>query len=220
MRFRLTVLDAGRAVAIHEMDAVDEGDARRQALARGLRVLAIDAGSRFRRRGRARLALVPFSNELVALLEAGLSLVEAIDALTEKERDEAVRNVLEGIRRRLYEGQNLSVALGEFPSSFPALFVATVRASEKTGAIAEAIRRFVAYQEQIDQLKKKLINASIYPAVLLGAARWWCCSWSATWSRASAASTRTSAASCRSPRDVDRLYRLPRARGAGRAASP
>ena len=150
------------------MDALDEADAHRQALARGLRVLAIQA-ARLKGWRRARLSLVAFSNELVALLEAGLSLVEAIDALTEKERDESVRHLLEGLRRRLYEGQSLSVALGEFPSSFPTLYVATVRASERTGSIAEALRRFVAYQQQIDLLKKRLINASIYPAVLLAA---------------------------------------------------
>ena len=168
MRFRITTLDGGRGVATQEMDALDEADAHRQAVARGLRVLAIQA-ARFRGSRRTRLSLVAFSNELVALLEAGLSLVEAIDALTEKERDESVRHLLEGLRRRLYEGQSLSVALGELPGSFPALYVATVRASERTGAIAEALRRFVAYQQQIDLLKKKLINASIYPAVLLAA---------------------------------------------------
>jgi general secretion pathway protein F len=169
MRFRLTVLDAAHAVAIHELDAVDEADARRQAIARGLRIIALEASSRLAPLGRAKLGLVQFSNELIALLEAGLSLVEAIDALTEKERDDAIRNVLEGIRKRLYEGQSLSVALSEFPSSFPPLYVATVRASERSGAIPEALRRFVAYQEQIDILKKRLINASIYPAVLLAA---------------------------------------------------
>ena len=168
MRFRITTLDGGQGVAIQELDALDEADAHRQAIARGLRVLAIQA-ARWKGSRRARLSLVAFSNELVALLEAGLSLVEAIDALTEKERDESVRHLLEGLRRRLYEGQSLSVALGEFPSSFPALYVATVRASERSGAIPEALRRFVAYQQQIDLLKKRLINASIYPAVLLAA---------------------------------------------------
>src|SRR5882724_2879142 len=168
MRFRITTLDGGQGVAIQEMDALDEADAQRQALARGLRVLAIQA-ARLKGWRRARLSLVAFSNELVARREAGLSLVEAIDALTEKERDESVRHLLEGVRRRLYEGQSLSVALGEFPSSFPTLYVATVRASERTGAIAEALRRFVTYQQQIDLLKKRLINASIYPAVLLAA---------------------------------------------------
>ena len=165
MRFRITTLDGG-GVATQELDALDEADAQRQAIARGLRVLGIQA-ARWKGPRRARLSLVAFSNELVALLEAGLSLVEAIDALTEKERDESVRHLLEGVRRRLYEGQSLSVALGEFPGSFPALYVATVRASERSGAIPEALRRYVAYQQQIELLRKRLVSASIYPAVLL-----------------------------------------------------
>ena len=168
MRFRITTLDAGPGTAIHEMDAIDEADAHRQALARGLRVLAIHA-ARLTRSRPARLALVPFSSELVALLEAGLSLVEAIDALTEKERDDSVRHLLQGVRGRLYEGQSLSSALAEFPGTFSTLYVATVRASERSGAISEALRRFVAYQQEIDRLKKRLISASIYPAVLLAA---------------------------------------------------
>jgi general secretion pathway protein F len=166
MRFRITTLAGGQGVAIHEMDALDEADAHHQAIARGLRVLSVRA-TRWKRSRRARLSLVAFSNELIALLEAGLSLVEAIDALTEKERDESVRRLLEGVRRHLYEGQSLSAALAEFPSSFPTLYVATVRASERSGAIAESLRRFVGYQQQIDLLKNRLIRASIYPAVLL-----------------------------------------------------
>ena len=168
MRFRVTTLDAGRGVSVQQLDALDEADAQRQALARGLRVLAVEV-ERLKVSRRASLSLVAFSNELVALLEAGLSLIEAIDALTEKERDESVRYVLDGLRKRLYEGQSLSVALGEFPGTFSALYVATVRASERSGAIPEALRRFVTYQQQIDLLKKRLVNASIYPAVLLAA---------------------------------------------------
>src|SRR5574340_96921 len=168
MRFRITTLDGGQGVATQELDALDAADAHRQALARGLRVLAVQA-ARWKRSRHARLSLVAFSNELVALLEAGLSLVEAIDALTEKERDESVRHLLEGLRRRLYEGQSLSVALGELPGAFPPLYVATVRASERSGAIAEALRRFVARSEEIDLLKKRLVHASLYPAVLLAA---------------------------------------------------
>jgi len=166
MRFRITSLDAGQAVAVQEVDALDEADARHQADTRGLRVVSVRA-ARWKRSRRPRLSLVAFSAELVALLEAGLSLVEAIDALTEKERDESVRHLLDGMRRRLYEGQRLSVALADFPGTFPTLYVATVRASERSGAIAEALRRYVAYQQQIDVLKKRLISASIYPVVLL-----------------------------------------------------
>src|SRR5512147_132107 len=167
MRFRITTV-GGQGVAFQEVEALDEADASRQAAARGLRVLAVRT-ARWTGRRRTRLPLVAFTHELIALLEAGLPLVEAVDALTEKERDESVRHLLEGVRRRLSEGQSLSVALAEFPGSFPTLYVATVRASERSGAISEALRRFVAYQQQIDVLKKRMINASIYPAVLLAA---------------------------------------------------
>jgi general secretion pathway protein F len=166
MRFRITTVAAGPGVATQEWVALDEADARRQAAVRGLRVVAVQP-VRWKPAGRARLALVPFSNELVALLQAGLSLVEAIDALTEKERDPAVRHLLAAVRQRLGEGQALSTALGEHPGTFPPLYVATVRATERSGAVAEALRRFVAYQEQVDRLRKKLVSASIYPAVLL-----------------------------------------------------
>jgi len=63
----------------------------------------------------------------------------------------------------------LSAALEEQPASFPPLYIATVRASERTGAIREALSRYVAYQQQIDLLRKKLVSASIYPLVLCAA---------------------------------------------------
>ena len=105
MRFRITTLDGSQGVAVQQMDALDEADAHRQALARGLRVLAIQA-ARLKGSRRARLSLVAFSNELVALLEAGLSLVEAIDALTEKERDESVRHLARVDRLELESGRD------------------------------------------------------------------------------------------------------------------
>jgi general secretion pathway protein F len=55
----------------------------------------------------------------------------------------------------------------ELPAIFPPLYVATVRASEKTGGISEALGRYVAYQSQLDLVRKKIINAAIYPALLM-----------------------------------------------------
>src|SRR5256885_11262790 len=104
MRFRITTLDGGQGVAIHEMDALDEADAHRQAPAPGPRVLAIQA-ARLKSWRRPRLSLVAFSNELVALLEARLSLVEAIDAFTAKEPRQSVRPLLQGFRPRPFQGQ-------------------------------------------------------------------------------------------------------------------
>ncbi len=169
MQFTIKASDAGRGVIVFDIDALDEADARRQMATQGRRVIAISAQRSFAWRRGARLPLVGFSQELVALLDAGLSLVEAIDALTEKEGNPDVRRNLEQIRSRLFEGRTLSAAVEELPESFPPLYVATVRASERTGDLREALVRFVAYQQQVDVLRKKVVSASIYPLVLCAA---------------------------------------------------
>lgn len=148
---------------------MDEADAQRQMAAAGHQVVSIVAAWKQTSDHATRIPLVAFSQELVALLDAGLTLVEAIDTLTEKEAHQGVRRSLERIRARLFEGRTLSAALEELPFSFPPLYVATVRASERTGAIREALKRYVTYQEQIDQMRKKIVSASIYPAVLCAA---------------------------------------------------
>jgi general secretion pathway protein F len=109
-----------------------------------------------------------FSQQLVSLLDAGLSLVEALEALSERESSSGAHRTLERVLGRLYEGQTFGAALAEHPESFPTLYVASVRASEKTGALGEALARYIAYERQADSLRKTLVNACIYPAVLLG----------------------------------------------------
>ncbi len=170
MQYRIKALSPAHAVLTHSVDAVDEADVRRQFTLRGLRIISVAAVGRRKLFARqAKLPLVILSQELVALLDAGLSLVESIEALTEKESSATLRQPLERILQRLYEGQTLATALSEHPHAFPSLYVATVRASERTGALREALTRYVAYQQQVDALRKTLINASIYPTVLLGA---------------------------------------------------
>jgi general secretion pathway protein F len=170
MRFRVKAVSGAQDVLSYVVDALDEADASRQVVGAGLASISIT-----RERGlpvghrSTKVPLVPFSQEMVALLNAGLSLVEAIDALREKEANPAARRTLDQVLTRLREGQTLGAALSEHPQSFPPLYVATVRASERTGALREALQRFIAYQQQIDVLRKGLINASIYPAVLCGA---------------------------------------------------
>lgn len=152
------------------VDALDVEEARRQVERMGYRVLALKPKRAWAGVSLSRaqpFPLVLFSQELVALLGAGLSLMEALETLAEKERRPDLNRILQGILTRLREGQPLSVALQHFPMSFTPLYIATVRASERTGDLGEALTRFVAYQSQMDRVRKKLVNASIYPLVLL-----------------------------------------------------
>jgi len=170
MEYRVKALEGGRGVVSRVLSAVDESDARRQLELQDLRVISLAPMRRLRTlRRQPQLQLAVFSQQLVSLLDAGLSLVEALEALAERQGSSGAHSVLDQVLARLYEGQTLGAALSEHPRSFPPLYVASVRASERTGALQEALSRYIAYQVQADALKKTLVNACIYPAVLLGA---------------------------------------------------
>jgi len=151
------------------LDAADEADAERQAKSSGLSVLSLKRAAWnfdiFTRRTRFPLAL--FSQELLALLEAGLTLVEAIEGLAEKESHGATRSTLDHLRTHLHQGRTLSQAMQDLPEVFPSLFVATIRATERTGDLPDALRRYIAYQAQLETVRKKIISASIYPVLLI-----------------------------------------------------
>jgi len=171
MNFEVKALRADAVVAL-VLDAADEGDAKAQAVAQGYTVLAVRAKQSWRawtRRGRAHFPLILFSQELLALMNAGLTVVEAVETLAEKETRPEARKTLRQIIRDLYEGRTLSYALQRFPADFPRLYVSTVRASEKTGNLGEAMTRYIAYQTQVDFVRKKVVSASIYPLLLIGA---------------------------------------------------
>jgi general secretion pathway protein F len=171
MQFEMKVLRRGEGVSLLSIAAMNESDAASLAKNQGYTVLGIKSGGsmalpRFKKSGNG-FPLVLFSQELLALIDAGLSLVEALETLAEKERHSEAKKVFDAIVARLYEGQPLSTALQDFPAVFPPLFVATIRTSEKTGGLSEALGRFVTYQSQLDFVRKKIISASIYPVLLM-----------------------------------------------------
>jgi general secretion pathway protein F len=103
----------------------------------------------------------------MALLEAGLNLVEALQALAEKDTDGIRHEVLASILGAIRRGEPLSQAVAALPQHFPPLYVATIKASERTGNVREALGRYIAYQEELDRVRKKVVSASIYPAILM-----------------------------------------------------
>lgn len=171
MRYEVKGLRGSEGLSVFALDAVDGNDAAAQAAARGYTVISVRTASSWqpwRKRDRMDFPLVQFSQELLALLEAGLALVEALETLAEKELRPSVRKILAQIVSCLYEGHPLSYALQQSEAKFPLLYVATVRASEKTGALPEGLTRYIAYHSQVDGVKRKVVSASIYPALLAG----------------------------------------------------
>jgi general secretion pathway protein F len=170
MQYEIRAIKGNEGIVRLALDAADEAAAREQARAQGLTVLSAKPKGLVHALGfawRRGFPLLLFSQELLALVSAGLSLTEVFDTMVAKETRADSRKLLAGVRDRLFEGRSLSAALGEAPQAFPPLFVATVRAAERTGDLPEALGRYIAYQERLDLVRKKVLSASIYPAVLL-----------------------------------------------------
>lgn len=169
MQFEIRAM-RGRAFQTVLIEAGSQEIAVGQARSQGYSVVEVRpvSGNWFKNViGKGRFPLVLFSQELLALCEAGLNLVEALEGLAEKETRPEVREVLSGVLRALNEGQPLSTSMEKYPDVFPPLYVATLRASEKTGNVSEALGRYIAYQSQVEQVRKKIVSASIYPAMLI-----------------------------------------------------
>lgn len=169
MRYEVKAVLTGQGTVNLKVDANSEEEVRQQIAAQGGMVLSIRRGlsSWSLSKRSTRFPLVQFSQELLSLLTAGLSLVESIETLADKEHDTGIRKIIQELLSQLYEGVTFSQALEDHPQIFPALYIATIRASERTGDLPEALTRFVNYQTQMEQVRKKLIGASIYPVLLL-----------------------------------------------------
>ncbi len=169
MRFRVKALHPGSGVTALTVNALDEAEATAQLQRDGAQVLSITA----ERNGwlntrRTHFSLLLFTQELIALLDAGLTLSETLETLAEKETRTESRQLIERLLATMREGRSFSAALTMQPDVFPPLYAATVRAAESTGDLSPALARYVGYQNQIDTVRKKVLSASIYPLLLMG----------------------------------------------------
>jgi general secretion pathway protein F len=170
MQFKVKAMRKPDGIVETMLEAPNRDAAMRLARAQGMHVLSIGARRGWNFTGARRGSAFPlplFTQQLVTLLRAGLSLIDSIESLSEKEDRPEHKKVLEDVTRALHEGKAFSQALGHAPAAFPDLYVALVRSSERTGDLSETLARYISYQVQVDQVKKKIVSASIYPALLL-----------------------------------------------------
>lgn len=167
--FRLNVVENNGAAKVLELGSSDAAGAVRRAAQLGFTVLAVEPATSARAPSfrAADFSLLLFNQELLALLEAGLHLNEALSTLLAKERKAGVARLLKTLVGELSKGRSFSDALGDQPERFPTVFVAVLRAAERTGDLPRALTRFIAYQLQFDLVRKKLVAACIYPAMLM-----------------------------------------------------
>ncbi|MFB9243548.1 type II secretion system F family protein [Massilia antarctica] len=167
MRFAIRAVGPDNRVQMLELDASDATAASRAAVERRLTVLDVrPVAVKVQRRGKT-FSLVLFTQELLALLEAGLGLVESLEALGEKESHTDTGALLARLLARMRDGLRFSVAVAAEPASFPPLFGGIVKAAERTSDLPRALTRYIEYQVRVDGVRNRLVSASIYPVILL-----------------------------------------------------
>jgi general secretion pathway protein F len=168
VRYRVRALRNGGELAVLSLDAETEAAARTQATHQGLSVLSVRPEGRSLPkliRRRSKFPLLLFTQEFISLLDAGLGATEALEALAGKGGGYS-SHVLRAMLGHVSSGRSLSWAFEQCAPDFPPLFVATIRASEKTGDMKEALTRYAEYFGQIEKLRGKVVSALVYPVIL------------------------------------------------------
>lgn len=176
MKFQVVVSSSQGTMRMLDLAATNETEARYHAQAQGFRVLSVKAddasnaqGETAQRRwttGRSQFDPGLFAQELAALLEAGLSVMESLQTLGSREPAAVQEKLYNPMQRTLEEGQQLSVAMSRIGVKFPYLLIASVKASEYTGDMAASLRRYAQTHKRMLGLREKVVSASIYPALL------------------------------------------------------
>jgi len=115
-------------------------------------------------------ALITFNQELLVLIKAGLPIMHALDAILERIDKGRLAEVLEIIRDDIKGGSSLSDAFERHPSAFSHLYIASIRAGERTGDLPQTLKRYITFLKKTEGFRKKVITALFYPAILLSVA--------------------------------------------------
>jgi general secretion pathway protein F len=111
--------------------------------------------------------ILQFTQQLATLLAAGQPLDRALGILLDLPESADARKVIERIRESVRGGAPLSTALEQQHGLFSRLYVNLVRAGESGGGLDGALRRLADYLERSAELRSRIVNALIYPAILI-----------------------------------------------------
>ena len=125
------------------------------------------AGSRYRPVALSGTQVTQLTRGLASLLEAGLTVEQAFNALIEQAENERSRQVLAALRGEVLAGNTVAKALASFPNVFPELYRTLVAAGESSGQLPRVLSKLADYLEDRAQMRARLSLALIYPAIVM-----------------------------------------------------
>ncbi|MBI2930587.1 MAG: type II secretion system F family protein [Planctomycetes bacterium] len=111
--------------------------------------------------------LTQFTQQLSVLMDAGLPIVRSLKILANQMKPSLLKNIVTEVAEDVETGSSLSEALGKHPKTFDKLYVNMVKAGEAGGVLDVILQRLAGFMERMEALKRKIIGASIYPAVVI-----------------------------------------------------
>ncbi len=152
------------------LDAQSEQAAIQALLGRNLLVVSIQ--EKVTKKGRtgggsvALADLVVFTRQLATMIDAGLAMVQSLQALAEQTTNKVMRDTIKDVCTRVEGGDGFSEALRKHPKVFNKLYVCMVEAGERGGLLAEILARLATYLENTAKLRKKVKSAMMYPTAV------------------------------------------------------
>ena len=173
--FSYQARDAAGRIVSGIQEALNEDNAVTSLMSRGLMVLSLQrkATASHSRRKSTKVKetdLVLFTRQLSTMVEAGISLVQALTALYEQadpKRQGALRDVVSDITARVQGGETFHESLAKHPRVFNRLFISMVKAGEHGGLLAEILDRLAGFLEATARLRKKVKSAMTYPVIVV-----------------------------------------------------
>src|SRR5580692_11728391 len=118
--------------------------------------------------GKVALAdLVMFTRQLATMVDAGITIVQSLQALGEQATNKIMKDTVHDVTTRVESGDSLSDALMKHPKAFSKLYVSMVAAGEKGGLLAEILGRLATYLENTERIRKKVKTALMYPTTVV-----------------------------------------------------
>ena len=110
--------------------------------------------------------MVIFTRQLATMVDAGLAMVQSLQALADQTTNKVMRDIIKDVCTRVEGGDSFSEALQKHPKAFNRLYTCMVAAGEKGGLLAEILARLAVYLENSARLRKKVKSALMYPTVV------------------------------------------------------
>ncbi|HTX20590.1 MAG TPA: type II secretion system F family protein [Candidatus Aquilonibacter sp.] len=107
--------------------------------------------------------LVVFTRQLATMIDAGIAIVQSLQALADQTSNKVMRDVIRDVCSRVESGESFSDALQKHPKVFNKLYYSMVAAGEKGGLLSEIMARLATYLENTERLRKKVKTALMYP---------------------------------------------------------